>query len=110
MVSPPSSGLFQRVIMQSNPAGFSYTTPGYMAVYGDVRMRCQPGGDMHLLTAFIRRRWLVRPAAVVHPRACHSWTVYATCRQPPSRCEPCQLRVCVLRAYTTHAITNPAER
>ena len=39
MVSPPSSGLFQRVIMQSNPAGFSYTTPGYMAVYGDVRTR-----------------------------------------------------------------------
>jgi hypothetical protein len=25
--------------MQSNPAGFSYTTPGYMAVYGDVRTR-----------------------------------------------------------------------
>ena len=40
LVSPPSSGLFQRVIMQSNPAGFSYTTPGYAAVYGDVRMRC----------------------------------------------------------------------
>ena len=37
MVSPPSAGLFQRVIQQSNPAGFSYTTPGYMAVYGDVR-------------------------------------------------------------------------
>lgn len=39
MVSPPSSGLFQRVIMQSNPAGFSYTTPGYMAVYGDALAR-----------------------------------------------------------------------
>ncbi len=39
MVSPPSAGLFQRVIMQSNPAGFSYTTPAYMSVYGDVRLR-----------------------------------------------------------------------
>jgi carboxylesterase type B len=29
------AGLFQRVIMQSNPAGFAYTTPAYMAVYGD---------------------------------------------------------------------------
>ena len=38
MASPPSAGLFQRVIMQSNPAGFSYTTPAYMAVYGDVRV------------------------------------------------------------------------
>ena len=29
------AGLFQRVIQQSNPAGFAYTTPAYMAVYGD---------------------------------------------------------------------------
>ena len=46
MVSPPSAGLFQRVIQQSNPAGFSYTTPGYMAVYGDVR---RPRARMHSL-------------------------------------------------------------
>ena len=35
MVSPPSQGLFQRVIQQSNPAGFSYLTPAHAAVYGD---------------------------------------------------------------------------
>jgi para-nitrobenzyl esterase len=35
MVSPPSAGLFHRAIMQSNPAGFTYASPGYAAVYGD---------------------------------------------------------------------------
>lgn len=35
LASPPSQGLFARVIGQSNPAGFSYMTPDYMAVYGD---------------------------------------------------------------------------
>jgi para-nitrobenzyl esterase len=35
MASPPSAGLFQRVVMQSNPAGFTYASAAYSAVYGD---------------------------------------------------------------------------
>jgi carboxylesterase type B len=35
MASPVSAGLFQRVIQQSNPAGFMYLTPQHAAVYGD---------------------------------------------------------------------------
>jgi len=34
-VSPPSAGLFQRVIMESNPAGFNFLTPARMSVFGD---------------------------------------------------------------------------
>ena len=66
MVSPPSNGLFHRVIMQSNPAGFSYTTPGYMAVYGDVRTHGAP----HVL-------------AVSHPFYAQALARQAGCGRPP---------------------------
>ena len=69
MTSPPSSGLFQRVIMQSNPAGFSYTTAGYMAVYGDVRTRGAVMQQPAALTHFVCRHWRARLAAAGRPRA-----------------------------------------
>lgn len=35
MSSPPSRGLFSKVIMESNPAGYRYLTKDYLAKFGD---------------------------------------------------------------------------
>lgn len=97
------------------PARHHAVQPGWLLIHharlhGRLRRRAHArrrSGRAAGLTCRARRRWRAKPAAVGRPRACRSWTAFATCRRLSSRCVSAWH--CLALASRTHIMVCCAE-